>query len=170
MSFRENKKGFIFSLDATLGILVMMLVIAGVARAGGSELTYGQHGYLRLERYANDALELLYLTGNTDNIKFHSTIDNIENLLYIGQQALAENLAENQLRKILPNDIQFRLRIGPENNLRLDNVFPSAGNHPWWRSAFDNVKEIAAASRVSIFRPDNRFDIITLYVWRGSAI
>lgn len=170
MSFQNEQRGFIFSLDATLGILVVMLVMAGVARAGGSELISGQHGYLRLERYANDALELLYTTGNMDNTLLIRKIDNIENLLYNGQSVLAENFAENELEKILPNDIQFRLRIGSENRPRLDNVYPSAGKHPQWRSAFDNAKEIAASSRVFVFRSDNKFDTITLYVWRGPAV
>ena len=166
MSFRKDKRGFIFSLDATLAILVVFIVMAGVARVGGPELIYGQHGYLRLERYANDALEVLYHTGTIDN-EFTSTIDNIRSLLAKGKKSVAESLAENELKKILPSDVQFRLRIGPENSPRLDNVYPSAGNHATWRSAFNNAKEIAAATRVSIFHPDNAFDIITLYVWRG---
>lgn len=174
MSFQKEQNGFIFSLDATLGILVVILVMAGVARAGGSALNYGQHGYLLLERYANDALEVLYLTGKvTSDNKFISTIDNIKTLLARGTLAdnsLAENIAENTLRSILPLDIQFRLRIGLENNPRLDNVYPSVDNHPAWYGNFTDAEEIAVATRVSLFTPENVFEPITLYVWRGAGI
>ncbi|GAI17546.1 MAG: hypothetical protein E3J80_02015 [Hadesarchaea archaeon] len=161
MSFRRDRRGFIFSLDATLAMLVVLIVMTGVARVAGPELTYGQHGYLRLERYANDALEVMELTG---------AMDIIENLLAQGEISEAGNLAENVLRKILPGEVQFRLRIGVENNPRLDNVYPSAGKHAEWRAAFENAAEIAVAARVSIFPPENVFDSITLYVWRGAEI
>jgi len=160
MSFRRDRRGFIFSLDATLAVLVVMIAMAGVARVSGPESIYGQHGYQRLERYANDALEVMQLAG---------TMDEIKNLLGENSEE-AENLAENELRKILPREIQFRLRIGSEANPRLDNVYPSAGNHAEWRAAFENAGEVAVAARVSIFPPENVFDSITLYVWRGPTI
>ncbi len=142
MSFRRDRRGFIFSLDATLAMLVVMIVMAGVARVSGPEHTYEQHGYLRLERYANDALEVMQLTG---------TLDNIKNLLAQEETSLAEGLAENELRKILPNEVQFRLLIGNESNPRLDNVYPSAGNHDAWYDNFINAAEIAVAARVLAF-------------------
>lgn len=161
MSFRTDRRGFIFSLDATLAMLVVLIVMSGVARMTGPEQVYGQHGYLRLERYANDALDVMDLAGITDII---------ENLLAQGEKSNAEYLAENTLRKILPGEVQFRLRIGAENNPRLDNVYPSTGEHAEWRAAFENADEIAVATRVSIFPPENVFDSITLYVWRGAEI
>jgi hypothetical protein len=174
LSVKNDQRGFIFSLDATLAVLVVMVVMAGVARGGNSETIYEQYGYLRLQRYANDALEMLYVTGRLENNRVVVTVlDNIKALLAQGTDAakiLAENLAENALQSILPKDIQFRLRMGPENSPRLDNVYPSAGKHPQWRSAFDNAQEIAAAARVSVFTPDNKFDIIILYVWRGPTV
>jgi hypothetical protein len=152
MSLRRDHKGFIFSLDAALAMLVVMIVMAGVARVGGPESIYGQHGYLRLERYANDALEVMHLTG---------TIGEIENLLARRENFAARSLAEKELQGILPRGVRFRLRIGGETKPRLD-----AG----WRGAFENAGEIAAAARVSIFRPENVFEPITLYVWRGARI
>ncbi len=161
MSFRRDRRGFIFSLDATLAMLVVLIVMAGVARVGGPESIYGQHGYLRLERYANDALEVMRLTG---------TLDNIVDLLVEGENSWAESLAENELRKILPGEVQFRLLIGNESNPRLDNVYPSVGNHAEWYSNFISAEDIAVATRVSRFPPENVFDSITLYVWRGAGI
>lgn len=142
MSFRCDRRGFIFSFDASLAILVVFTIMVAMVRVGGAGVTYEQQGYLRLERYANDALEVMQLTGALDNIITFIKQGYIEN---------AENMAENELAKLLPRDIQFRLVIGDENNPRLDNVYPSAGKHTQWRSAFENAKEIAAAFRVSVF-------------------
>jgi hypothetical protein len=138
MSFRKDQEGFIFSLDATLAMLVLLIVMAGVARVAGPELIYGQHGYLRLERYANDALEMMQLTG---------TMDNIVTFVKHGDLDSAENLARTELRKIVPGEVQFRLVIG-DNRL---TVYPSdvAG----WASAFSNAEEIAVATRMSTFHP-----------------
>ena len=156
MSFRRDKKGFIFSLDATLAMLVMLIMMAGVARIAGPELTYGQHGYLRLERYANDALEVMQLIG---------TIDNIVDFVKHGENDSAKNLARAELRNILPEEVQFRFAVG--NRL---TVYPS--NTADWSTAFSNAEEIAVATRVCLLRfpTENVFDSIALYVWRGAGI
>ena len=178
MSFRCDRRGFIFSFDASLAILVVFAIMVGIVRVGGAGVMYEQHGYLRLERYANDALEVMQLTG---------ALDNIVTFVKHGATENAENLAEKNLRKLLPQDIQFRLVIGDVNNPRLDNVYPSAGKHTQWRSAFENAKEIAAAFRVSVLysryqldqnnpggggaaSAENIFDSVTLYVWRGLTV
>lgn len=141
MSFQADRKGFIFSLDATLGILVVMVVMAGVVRVAGPELTYGQYGYLRLERYANDALEVMQLTG---------TMDNIVTLIKHGYTEKAENLARMELKKILPAEVQFKLVIG-DNRL---TVYPSGA--AGWAGAFSNAEEIATAARMSTLPPKER--------------
>lgn len=138
----RDQRGFIFSLDATLAMLVVMIVMAGVVHVSSPGLIYGQHGYLRLERHANDALEVMQLSG---------TLDDIINLLVEGENSLAEELAENELRKILPGEVQFRFLIGNESNPRLDNVYPSVENHAEWYSNFINAEDIAVAARVSAF-------------------
>ncbi|MFN4132836.1 MAG: hypothetical protein ACK4GQ_00470 [Candidatus Hadarchaeales archaeon] len=164
MRLSRCDRGFVFSLDATLGILVVMIVMAGVARVGGSGLIYEQYGYLRLQRIANDALEALYIVGTIDN-RVTPAIDNIVFLLNQGRKGEAESLAENWLRRIIPKDIQFRFRIGTENRPILDNVFPTPGNEAGWRSAFENASEMAVAVRVVILKPEN-LEPSFLYVWR----
>ena len=156
MSFRRDKKGFIFSLDATLAMLVMLIMMAGVARMAGPELTYGQHGYLRLERYANDALEVMQLIG---------TIDNIVDFVKHGENDSAKNLARADLRNILPEEVQFKFAVG--NRL---TVYPS--NSADWSTVLSNAEEIAVATRVCLLRfpTENVFDSIALYVWRGPGI
>ncbi|MBA7604355.1 hypothetical protein ES703_11475 [subsurface metagenome] len=156
MSFRRDKKGFIFSLDATLAMLVILIMMAGVARIAGPELTYGQHGYLRLERYANDALEVMQLIG---------TMDNIVDLVKHGENDSAKNLARADLRNILPEEVQFKFVVG--NRL---TVYPS--NSADWSTVLSNAEEIAVATRVCLLRfpTENVFDSIALYVWRGPGI
>jgi hypothetical protein len=171
MNFRRDEKGFIFSLDATLAMLIVMLAMAGVARVGSPGLIYGQHGYLRLQRYANDALEVLYNTGRVENDVLILTIDEIKDLLEQGTEENileAESLAENQLRKILPPDIQFRLRIGENEDPILDNV-SSVGNYEDWSAVFEKIEEIAVATRVILLGSEN-FEPMTIWVWRGPGI
>ncbi len=151
-----DKKGFIFSLDATLAMLVILIMMAGVARIAGPELTYEQHGYLRLERYANDALEVMQLIG---------TMDNIVDLVKHGENDSAKNLARVDLRNILPEEVQFKFVVG--NRL---TVYPS--NSADWSTVLSNAEEIAVATRVCLLRfpTENVFDSIALYVWRGPGI
>lgn len=140
MSSLYDEKGFIFSLDATLAIAVLITAMLGMASFIGTQTIQEQQGYLRLERYANDALEVLELTG---------VMDIITNYIRQGYPENAEYLAETQLRKILPNEIQFRLVIGDENSPRLDNVFSTPGKHEEWITAFKNVNEMAKAVKVT---------------------
>ena len=135
MSFQTDRRGFIFSLDATLAMLVVLIVMAGVARMAGPELIYGQHGYLRLNRYSNDALEVMELMG---------TMDNIVNLVKHGENGNAENLARTELRKILPEEVQFKFVVG--NRL---TVYPSDAAD--WSMAFSNAEEIAISTHMSTF-------------------
>jgi len=150
MSLIKDKKGFVFSLDATLAIAVLLLAMVGVASFAEKPI-YQQQGYLRLERYANDALEVLRITG---------TMDAIVNYLRQGYPENAENLAEIELRKILPREIQFRLVIGDENNPRLDNIFPTPGRHAEWIAAFQREKETAKAILVTTLPPRERLKVL----------
>lgn len=139
MSLRNDRRGFIFSLDATLAILVTLVVLAGVIQIGTSSSTYEQHGYLRLERYAEDAIEVMYQTGVLDNV--------IESIV-TGDLSRAGKIARDNLRAILPPEIQFKFLIGNEENPYLDNVYPSTDNQAW-AAVFENVEERAVAIRVT---------------------
>jgi len=137
----RGEKGFVFSLDACLSLLLVMIVVAGVARVGEAALIYEQQGYLRLQNYANDALETMSLTGS---------MDNIADLVIRGQIDQAKALARQELEKVLPEEVQFKLVIGPENNPDLV-VYPSDGAN--WDNAFNNAGERAVAARVLPRRP-----------------
>lgn len=139
---RRDQRGFIFSLDATLAVLVLLIVMVGVVKVGAPELVYGQHGYLRLERYAEDALEVMDQTGALDNV--------IESIV-TGNQSQASVIARDNLRTILPEEIQFRLVIGDEENPFLDNVYPGTDNQAWG-SVFESAVERAVAARVTAKR------------------
>lgn len=153
MSFRRDRRGFIFSLDATLAMLVVLIMMAGVARMAGPELTYGQHGYLRLERYANDALEVMQLNGSLDNVTVLVGRDNLP---------LGREIARGNLRVILPEEIQFKLVVGYERLI----VYPNASSA--WDNVFDDLDEIAVATRIWIQIPWENFlpdEIIRVLAW-----
>jgi len=151
MSFRRDQRGFIFSLDATLAVLVMLIVLAGAARVGVPSSTYEQHGYLRLERYAEDAIEVMRQTGVLDNV--------IESVVE-GDTSQALEAARDNLRAILPREVQFRFSIGGEENPYLDNVYPGVDNQAW-ESLFENAEEWAVATRLTA----KRLDSLNVLVW-----
>ena len=137
----KDQRGFIFSLDATLAVVVVMMVMVGVVKVSSPDLIHGQHGYLRLERYAEDALEVLERTGTMDNIIESIATDNVSR---------AMEMARENLRAILPPEIQFRFVVGDET-VYLDNVYPGTNNLAW-SALFDGAEERAVASRVTAKR------------------
>ncbi|MEA1904896.1 MAG: hypothetical protein U9M97_03340 [Candidatus Hadarchaeota archaeon] len=139
MNLRNDQRGFIFSLDAVLAVLVTLTVLAGVAQIGISSSTYEQHGYLRLERYAEDAIEVMHQTGALDNV-IASVVK--------GNLSQASEIARDNLRTILPPEIQFKFLIGDEGNPYLDNVYPGTENQAW-EGIFESVGERAVAIRVT---------------------
>jgi len=145
LKLQNDRSGFIFSLDAALGILVIIIVLAGIARVGGPDLSYREHGYLKLERYANDALEVLQATA---------TLNSIVNYVGMGELGNAENLGRNELRKLLPAEIQFKLVIGDD---RL-TVYPS--ETLGWENAFSNAKELAVAIRMMILPSEENYRVL----------
>ena len=142
MKFRRDRRGFIFSLDATLAMLVVLIVMAGVARVGSPGPIYEQHGYLRLERYAEDALKVMHQTGTLDNV--------IESIM-TGDLSQARETARDSLRTILPEEIQFKFLIGDEENTLLDNVYPGTDDQAWG-GVFESAEERAVANRVTAKR------------------
>jgi hypothetical protein len=118
-----------------------MIVVAGVASAGEAGLSYGQHGYLTLQRYANDALETMSLTGS---------LDNVSDLVIKGNLNQAKTLVRQELGKVLPEEVQFKLVIGQESNPDLV-VYPSDATS--WDNAFKNAEETVVAVRVLSRRP-----------------
>lgn len=139
MSFRRDQRGFVFSLDATLGILIVMLVMAGVASVVRPGAIYEQYGFLRLRRQADDAFEVMQIIG---------VMDNLENLVANNDLGPAENNARDNLRNILPRDVQFKFVFG-DNRLI---VYPTPDNDAW-DNLFDSLDEVAVASRIWIRAP-----------------
>lgn len=141
MSVKNDQKGFIFSLDATLALLIVMIVMAGVARVSGPGLSYEQHGYFRLERYAEDALAVMDQMGVLDNIIESIAEDN---------DLQAMEMARDNLRAILPPEVQFKLVVGDET-IYLDNGYPGTDNQAW-SGLFEGAEERAIARRVTAKR------------------
>jgi hypothetical protein len=143
----KDQRGFIFSLDATLAMLVVMIVMAGVARAAGPSLIYEQHGFLRLERYANDALTVMDTLGISENI--------VRTVEY-GDIAGAEDTARMWLRKILPEDVQFKFVFGDD----MLTVYPTDATG--WDSVFSTVEEVATAVRMATYWDGTSWSIQTI--------
>jgi len=138
MSLRSDRGGFIFSLDAVFAVLVILVVLAGVAQIGESSAIYEQHGYLRLERYADDALEVMELTG---------VMDNVFVLMRGGDFEGAKSLARTELLKVLPQGIHFKLEIAG-----CLEVYPGP-DEQMWTNEFENAAERAVATRVMLRPP-----------------
>jgi hypothetical protein len=129
----KDNRGFVFSLDASLALLVVLIIVGGAARIEYGELAYEQQGYLRLERYANDALETMILT---------KTLDNVVELITKNDNAAARALARTELRKALPEEVQFKLVIGD-----CFEVYPT--DNYSWDAIFATTSELATATRVT---------------------
>lgn len=138
--FQTDERGFIFTFDATLAVLISLVVLAGMAGVGGRGEIYEQHGYLRLERYANDALIVMEHAG---------VIREVIHLISAGENQRAREVARENLRSILPSEVQFKLMIGGEEKLWLDNVYPGTDNQAW-ENKFENAEERAVASYITV--------------------
>lgn len=158
MDLQKNQKGFIFSLDGTLALLITMTALVGVAQIGASSNIYKQHGYVQLERYANDGLRVLSLNGS---IQKAIELENSQ------QSGKAREIIRKDLLNIMPKEIQFKMMVGKEGNICLDNVYPSSDNKKW-EKAMKNAKEKAVSAQVTIETP--KPEPIILHVWRGGNV
>lgn len=140
MKLPEGKKGFIFSLDATLALLISLIVLVGIAQIGGSSTTYKQFGYLQLERYANDSLRVLSLNGTTK--KAIRLVNN-------GQMEEAREILRENLLSFLPEEINFKMMVGEGEDVWLDNVYPTKDNQAW-ETSLENAGEKIASAQVTV--------------------
>lgn len=126
-----RERGFVFSLDACLATVVMMIAVAGAAHLE-TEGTPG-HGYLKLERCAQDALSAMNGTGVTKHV-----IDSLNNLQY----SEAARAARENLLLLLPPGVNFRYTVGTEDNLLVEVYRDNSDN---WRGRWENAAERALA-------------------------
>ncbi|KXB06642.1 hypothetical protein AKJ52_01890 [candidate division MSBL1 archaeon SCGC-AAA382C18] len=143
MNFKSDQKGFIFTLDATLALLIATMVLAGVAQIGSSR-TQEQFTSLRMEREANDALRVLVLNGTTDRALNMMKEGKDKNKI---RKVFRENLNE-----IFSDEIKFRLSIG-ENQIV---VYPGS-NVTYWDNVYENVKNQAVSSQLASVSPDENY-------------
>ncbi len=158
-ALKDDERGFIFTVDGTLAVLISILGLAAVLAVGSPTTAFRQHGYRRLGDYANDALQVMEVGG---------TLDEIENLVRENQKEMAKNYARNKLLEILPDGIQFRMEIGTESNLLEDNIYPTSSNTDIWRERYENAVDVASSIQISTI--NNEFEPIILYVWRGEGL
>ncbi|KXA91246.1 hypothetical protein AKJ57_01900 [candidate division MSBL1 archaeon SCGC-AAA259A05] len=140
MELLKREKGFIFSLDATLALLISLIVLVGIAQIGGSSTTYKQFGYLQLERYANDSLRVLSLNGATKKAI------RLANNRQMGE---ARKILRENLLSVLPEEIKFKMVVGKEKDIWLDNIYPTEDNQAW-EISLENAGEKVASAQVTV--------------------
>lgn len=142
----KSDRGFIFSVDATLAILISLIAVAGVASVGSSTTSYEQHGALRLHRINEDTIIALTWNGT-----FENALKAMEQTEYDE----AERIIRENLKAILPKHIQFRLTIGKQLT-----VYPtdSAG----WNNVYENAKDRIVSNQLSsVPSTENFFRLLT---------
>lgn len=122
-------RGFVFSLDACLATVVMMIAVAGLAQLGART----GPGHLNLQRCAQDALSVMDEGGVTKHV-----IESLNNL----QPSEAGRAARENLLLLLPSTVGFRYVVGTEDNLLLE-VYRDNGEN--WRGRWENAAERALA-------------------------
>lgn len=127
LHLKEDNEGFIFSLDATLAVLVALVALAGIASVGNSLAMSEHFGRLRLQRVGQDAIRVLNMEGT-----FEDAILAME----AADKPRAERIIRENLNKALPDHIQFKLYIRDQLS-----VFPTDGNEDKWEDLYENAKD-----------------------------
>jgi hypothetical protein len=138
--------GFVLSLDAVFALLLTTMLIASAVKLVPPSLSYQEHGYERLSRFASDALLCLEEGGSLSEAigKLTQRVPN---------PGEAELILRENLRSLLPSHLQFRLDIGLPPHLQAKlgmeklTVYPD--DSPAWPETFENLEEVAACMRVT---------------------
>jgi hypothetical protein len=138
--------GFVLSLDAVFALLLTTMLIASAVKLVPPSLSYQEHGYERLSRFASDALLCLEQGGSLSEAigKLTQRVPNL------GE---AELILRENLRSLLPPYLQFRIDIGLPPHLQAKlgmeklTVYPD--DSPAWPETFENLEEVAACMRVT---------------------
>lgn len=154
---KVDEKGFIFTLDATLALLVILLALVGVAGVGTSSTSQSQFGHLQLLRQADDALQVMRIAGVNDNIQDFLSYGLID-------ENSIESQVQTELNKILSSELQYRFQVGGDENKKLEVYRDESGGE----TAFNSAEEVVSSTRTIFITSENRFEPMTLYVWRRS--
>lgn len=166
MSFEKilenDNRGFIFTFDGTLAILISIIGLASVVAIGSPTSISKQRRFQELEDHTNEALQIMEVSG---------TLDNVEDLVEQGNIQKAKDLARKSLNEILSEEKQFKMRIGSGSNYLLDSIYPNPtkeSDEEEWNNKFENAGYVASCTRISII--DNKFKPVTLYLWIGEGV
>lgn len=142
MKFQKYEGGFILSLDATLALLITLIALVGIAQIGNPSTIYKQHGYLQLERYANDGLRVLRL---------NDSLRKAIRLVNEGDNDGAKRIIRDNLNKILPKEVKFKVMVGGRGEeIWLDNIYPTKGANQEWKASLENAEEVATSGYVTV--------------------
>ncbi len=147
MKLKNSEEGFVFTLDATLAILVSLLALASVASIGSSLKTHEQFGRLRLQRVGQDAVRALSEKG-----VFENAVLALEN----GRISKAERLLRENLNKAMPEHTQFKLFIRDQLL-----IYPTK-NEDEWENLYENIEDRTVANlQYSVPAQENYFRVLT---------
>lgn len=110
-----DEKGFIFTADATLALVVIIVLTVTVVSYTMLPMYMGQE-HQHLEALADSALQVMEQDGT---LRDASVIyaNNSTNATYNAQQRMNESI-----RTLIPNGIGYRLTINPGTSVSVDNV------------------------------------------------
>ncbi len=136
-----SEKGFIFTLDGTLAVLISLIVLTGVAQIGTSSTHYSQHGSQQLQYYANDGLRSLKLEG--------AVREAIE-LANENQDEEARKLIRKNLTSAFPEGVQYKFQVGGNTDMWIDNVYPTEDPNENWERRMENAEELTTATSITV--------------------
>ena len=136
-----SEKGFIFTLDGTLAVLISLIVLTGVAQIGTSSTHYSQHGSQQLQYYANDGLRSLKLEG--------AVREGIE-LANENQDEAARKLIRKNLTSAFPEGVQYKFKVGGNTDIWIDNVYPTEAPNENWERKMENAEELTTATSITV--------------------
>jgi hypothetical protein len=107
-----DEEGFIFTTDATLALVVMIVFTASVVTYGLLPVYQGEN-HQHLEALADSALETMQQDGTlrTAAVEYHSN--------NATQQQLAVTTLQNELNLLIPNSVAYKMTM--ENNAPVEN-------------------------------------------------
>mgnify|MGYP000521169394 FL=1 len=117
----KGEKGFIFTYDATLALLVTAIILTGIGQVGGREITEGGYKDIQLREYTDDAFKVLDRGDYLDEA-MAAIEEGSENY------SKAENVLEKGLKEAVPGDLIYEfdflerpINVSSNNGINWEN-------------------------------------------------
>ncbi len=133
-----NKRGFVFTLDAVIGLVIVIgaFVFATALLTSRSESPF--LNYEQLHYTAEDSLEVMSKIGTLDDIGAYWAAGNCSTPTDNPDCVNASNIAKNSLQKLLPPNVGYRLTFENESIYENDDYLEQT-----------NSSQLAISNRVA---------------------